>query len=449
MTAFPPSLLLIDPDPLLFSAAQASLDHRCRVSRSDGGGALAASATANAAVLSFAETDATALALLGELRRRRPELSLLAHLPRPDRRLAERARRAGADRVIEGPLDLATLRAALLPAACPDLGLIGDSPPLRDLRARIRRFAATPFPVLIQGEAGSGKEKIARALHEASPRAARPFLALNCAALPATLAEATLFGHARGAFTGADSAEAGFFEAVGEGSLLLDEIGELAPELQAKLLRVLEGGDFVRVGETRPRRFAGRLIAATNRDLAAMRRDGGFRADLLSRLAVLTLSAPPLRELGRDRLRLLDHFLAAAHRDHRLPPFRLAPDAEALWLTHPFPDNVRELRNLTLRLLAGHAGGIVDAARLRAEIAESAAGEAPGGGCGDDHASLLSGARPFDLDGWLAAQERALIEAALRLAGGRVGEAARRLGLKRATLYSRMERLFDTGAGKT
>ncbi|MFC4160112.1 sigma 54-interacting transcriptional regulator [Chitinimonas lacunae] len=453
MDASSPALLLIDPDPLLFAAAQATLGERYVLARSDRASAAHAASGASAAVLSVAADDTTALGLLKHLRQRHPRLSLLAHLPYPDRRLAARVRRAGADRVIEGELDLPRLRQALAEEPAATLGLIGNSPLLQTLRQRILRFAATPFPLLILGEPGSGKERVAQAVHQSSPRAALPFLALNCAALPATLAEATLFGHARGAFTGADGAQAGFFESVGNGTLFLDEIGELPLELQAKLLRVLEGGDYVRLGETRPRRFDGRLIAATNRDLYAMSERGSFRPDLLDRLAVLTLHTPPLRQLGPDRLALLDHLLEASQREHGLTPFRLDPEARAVWLAYAFPGNVRELRNITRRLLASHAGETINARQLRAELViDTAIATSPGGGGGGgggqqpNPADLLSGAQPFDLDHWLATQERALIEQALRLAHGRVGEAARRLGLKRATLYSRMERLFGPAA---
>src|SRR5258705_5210551 len=186
--------------------------------------------------------------------------------------------------------------------------LIGDSPAIRRLRSQIDLYAAAAFPALIEGESGSGKERVAFALHHLSARAKAPFLALNCAAISPTLVEATLFGYAKGAFTGANVARSGYFEDAGEGTLFLDEIGELPGELQAKLLRVLENGEYQRVGETQTRVSRARIVAATNRDLRDEVRQGGFASDLYHRLSVFTLVVPPLRDLGDDRQRLLDYY---------------------------------------------------------------------------------------------------------------------------------------------
>src|SRR5690606_6281254 len=172
--------------------------------------------------------------------------------------------------------------------------LVGDSPALRRLRSQIDLYAASVFPALIEGESGSGKERVAWLLHHLSPRANQPFLALNCAAISPTLVEPTLFGYARGAFTGAQQAKSGYFEDAGEGTLFLDEIGELPLDLQAKLLRVLENGEYQRVGETQTRVSRARIVAATNRDLRHEVRAGRFRSDLYHRLSVFELAVPPL-----------------------------------------------------------------------------------------------------------------------------------------------------------
>jgi transcriptional regulator with GAF, ATPase, and Fis domain len=177
-----------------------------------------------------------------------------------------------------------------------DDGLIGESAPMQKLRAQLRQFAASPFPVLIEGESGSGKELAAAALHRLSERAAKPYLALNCAAISPSLVEATLFGHSKGAFTGASGSRAGYFEDASDGTLFLDEIGELPLDLQPKLLRVLENGEFQRIGETQARHSSARIIAATNRDLKKEVREGRFRADLYHRLSVFTIAIPALRD---------------------------------------------------------------------------------------------------------------------------------------------------------
>ena len=330
--------------------------------------------------------------------------------------------------------------------------LIGNSPAIQKLRMQLRQYADLPFAVLIEGESGSGKEIIASAcLHYGTRRRDKPFLALNCAAISPNLVEATLFGYARGAFTGALTTKAGYFEDAADGSLFLDEIGELALELQAKLLRVLENGAYQRVGETQQRVSRARIIAATNRDLRKEVRSGNFRADLYHRLSVCSIVAPPLREMGDDKLLLLDHFRHLYAAQAQQLPFGLAADARSLWLDYPFPGNVRELRNIVIRLATRHAGQTVDAVALEAELdlpdeplmAAARMGMAVDEGAGD---AIIGAAmqrlrqrEPFSLDGLLDATERGYIEAALKLAHGNVSQAARLLGIHRTTLYNRME----------
>ena len=330
--------------------------------------------------------------------------------------------------------------------------LIGNSPAIQKLQVQLRQYANLPFAVLIEGESGSGKEIIASGcLHYDTRRRGKPFLALNCAAISPNLVEATLFGYARGAFTGAVTSKAGYFEDAADGTLFLDEIGELALELQAKLLRVLENGEYQRVGETQQRVSRARIIAATNRDLRQEVRSGNFRADLYHRLSVCSIVAPPLREMGDDKLLLLEHFRLFYAAQSQQLPFSLAADAQDLWLAYAFPGNVRELRNIVIRLATRYAGQAVDAGALEAELdlpdepLLAATGASVGVDEGDGEAIIAAAMQrlrqreAFSLDAMLGATERGYIEAALKLAHGNVSQAARLLGIHRTTLYNRME----------
>jgi len=319
--------------------------------------------------------------------------------------------------------------------------LIGQSPALMKLKSQLAQFADSPFPVLIEGESGSGKERVAHSLHRMSVRAAKPYLALNCAAIAPTLVEPTLFGYVKGAFTGATTTKAGYFEDAQDGTLFLDEIGELPLEMQAKLLRVLENGEYQRVGETQRRVARARVLAATNRDLRQEVRQGRFRADLYHRLSVLTLAVPALRDMGRDRLLLLEHFRAHYAAQAGVAPFSLDEAAERAWLAYPFPGNVRELRNIVIRLTTKVGGQRLTVAELEPEFdLETQAMEA---GAPRERDLVADAQRElerggFSLDDTLQAWERAYIEAALRLTRGNMSQAARLLGVNRTTLYSRI-----------
>ncbi len=367
---------------------------------------------------------------------------------------ARHARALGAVEFISKPCEPALLRRSLLRAldvrqaelqrqqVQPE-GLMGDSPAIRKLRDQIAQFAQSPFPVLIEGESGSGKELVAQSLHRLSPRNDKPFLALNCAAIAPTLVEPTLFGYVKGAFTGADSNKSGYFEDAGEGTLFLDEIGELPLEMQAKLLRVLENGEYQRVGETLRRVSRARVVAATNRDLRQEIRRGAFRADLYHRLSVLTLSVPALRELGRDKLALLEHFRAVYASQSGAQPFELDAAAERRWIAYPFPGNVRELRNIVIRLTTKHPGQKLGIEELEPEFDLEAQLATPGGDGQADRAATaletLGRTHGFSLDQALKAWERAYVDAALKLTHGNVSQAAKLLGINRTTLYSRMQ----------
>jgi DNA-binding NtrC family response regulator len=385
---------------------------------------------------------------------------LLAHSPRMkifvlsgqnDAAHARHARALGATEFIAKPCDPATLKHALIRAlelsaaelerpSGEDPALVGDSPALARLKEQVAQFADAPFAVLIEGESGSGKDLVAQRLHRRSARAARPYLALNCAAISPSLVEPTLFGYAKGAFTGATAGKSGYFEDALDGTLFLDEIGELPLEMQAKLLRVLENGEYQRVGETQPRVSRARVVAATNRDLRQAVKRGEFRADLYHRLSVLTLAVPPLREMGSDKLLLLRHFCRLYAGQSGGPPFSFDAAAEKRWLAYPFPGNVRELRNIVIRLTTKYAGQRLSAAELEPEFdLEAPEGSAGGGGLLVEQALRhIERERSVNLDQTLGAWERAYIEAALRLTSGNVSQAAKLLGINRTTLYSRM-----------
>jgi two-component system NtrC family response regulator len=234
--------------------------------------------------------------------------------------------------------------------------LSGESRAMQIVRQRVRDFGPAEATVLIGGETGTGKELTARALHAASARAAGPFVAVNCAALPSELVESELFGCTRGAFTGASQTRPGLFDAARGGSLLLDEIGELPRSAQAKLLRVLESGSYRPLGAIREKQADARVLAATNRDLAQLCASGEFRLDLYYRLAVLRIELPPLRERRADIPGLVHRFLERAGR----PPEAAAPEAMARLLAHAWPGNVRELRSVVERTLLRARGGAID-----------------------------------------------------------------------------------------
>ena len=326
-------------------------------------------------------------------------------------------------------------------------GMIGESLPMQTLITQIRQFADSPFPVLIEGESGSGKERVASNFHRFSKRTKQPYLSINCAAISPMLAESILFGHAKGAFTGANNANAGYFEDVNEGTLFLDEIGELPLEMQAKLLRVLENGEYTRVGETQVRKSKARVVAATNRDLRTEVRAGNFRSDLYHRLGVFAVKVPPLRDLAEDSLILLEHFNTFYARETGQESFKLDSKAQSRWLSYHFPGNVRELRNIIIRLIAKYAGQTVNEVQLSAELDLSRQNEVDGNGTtisnNGDLSSYalqhLQNEANVSLDQVLKSWEKAYVDAAMRITHGNLSQAAKMLGINRTTLYSRIQ----------
>lgn len=322
--------------------------------------------------------------------------------------------------------------------------ILGESPAIKTLKSLIGQFADSPFPVLIEGESGSGKELVAESLHYHSARSRAPFLTINCAAFTSDLLEAQLFGHSKGAYTGAVSDKRGFFEEAGEGTLFLDEIGELPRDLQSKLLRVLENGEFYRVGETNIRVSRVRIIAATNRDLKDAVRSNRFRQDLYHRLSVLTINVPPLRERSEDCLYLLRHFQEL----YTVPagPFELTAESVKLLKQYSFPGNVRELRNIVIRLGAKYPGMKITPDKLEPEF-ESLMRKAEGAADIDTDLELEMEMRAgnFNLDETIERYEKQYIQTALKLSGDNLTKAAKLLGINRTTLYSRIQRYSMEG----
>jgi DNA-binding NtrC family response regulator len=309
-----------------------------------------------------------------------------------------------------------------------ELALIGDSGVMAAVRERVERVAPADAPVLVLGENGTGKELVARAIHELSPRRAQPFVKMNCAAVPAELVESELFGHEKGAFSGAAGKRVGRFEQADGGTLFLDEIGDMPPPMQAKLLRVLQDGEITRVGGTGVTKVDVRVLSATNQDLDALLAAGRFREDLLYRINTVSIRVPALRDRAGDIPALAAHFAAAASRRNHWKPRTLAPEALALLRQQPWKGNVRELRNVVERALI-----LSDADPLGVDDVRQAL---PAG----------SGAmKAVPADGPLAAlvddYECSVIRQRLKQMGGHVTNAARSLGLERSHLYKKCKQL--------
>ncbi len=304
-------------------------------------------------------------------------------------------------------------------------GIVGKTQAMKDVLSIVERIAPSDVPILVEGESGTGKDLLARAAHAMSRRAAGPYVALNMSAIPENLAEAELFGHEKGAFTGADQARGGFFSEAEGGTLFLDEVGLLPPALQPKLLRVLQDGEYIPVGSRKARKADVRVVAATNEDLARSVKEGRFREDLWFRLRVVPVRLPPLRERREDVPALVEHFVKKHALRLDRPP--LMPDADAMraLLDHRWPGNIRELEHAVERGLLLARGEAITLADLPPELAPA---EKEGGGS--------EGRYRKDRDAW----ERKFFEDLLREAGGNVSRAAELAGIHRSTLYEKLTR---------
>ncbi len=318
-------------------------------------------------------------------------------------------------------------------------GLISRDPRMKRLFQLVEAVADTRASLLVEGESGTGKTALARAVHGLSGRASGPFVELNCGAIPGDLLESELFGHARGAFTGAVRDRIGKFEAADGGTLFLDEIASASPEMQVVLLRVLESGCFERVGETQTRRADVRLIAASNRPLEQEIAAGRFREDLYFRIQVVTLELPPLRERVPDIPLLAERFLERAAREHGRGPTRFSPAALGLLLAHDWPGNVRELEHAVERAVLLAGGTAVETCDLPPGLLRRSAEGAPGTAQpGSAPAAFDLPLGPLKLA--LAGPERALILKALEATGGSRKETAQLLDINRSTLFNKMRR---------
>ena len=330
--------------------------------------------------------------------------------------------------------------------------LVAESPPMKRLRDAVARLADRDVTVLVRGETGTGKELVGSLLHAQSRRASKALVRFNCAAIPGDLADAELFGHAKGAFTGAHATRRGFFAEADGGTLVLDEVGELPFGIQAKLLRAIQEGEIQPVGSGRVEKVDVRIVALTNRDLLAEAKAGRFREDLYYRLAVVELTVAPLRERREDIPALASEFVRRYADKFGVPDVRLSPEVSALFRTAPWPGNVRELENTIARLVALSPGGVIDVQALRESgwhgflppSALASAAPAPGAdGGGEDEGTLEDGP---SLKEQVEAFERNLVARALAAAGGNQSETARRLRTSRVTLIDKMKK-YGLGGG--
>ncbi len=340
-------------------------------------------------------------------------------------------------------VDIDPVQAGLV---APGEALIGRCPQMQLVYKAIGRVAAQNVTVLIRGESGTGKELIARALYQHSNRREKPFLAVNCAAIPETLLESELFGHEKGAFTGAERQHIGKFEQCNGGTLFLDEIGDMQPLLQSKLLRILQEQRFERVGGSATIETDVRVIAATNRDMEKMVAENEFRGDLYYRLNGYAIFLPPLRERQEDLILLVEHFLAAANRDYNKPVRGVAPETMMLLRTYSWPGNIRELQSVIRQAVLDTSGPIVFPESLPQVITRSLRADAhdPSSPLASFshwvHARLASGSHGI-YDEAIELVERPLIGEVLKSTGGNQGEAAQRLGITRTTLRSKLRKL--------
>lgn len=448
----PLHVLVIDDEPLHAEAVAESLQrvgHECVVATSGAAGARQIEQEDYDVILTDLRMDGMdGLAILRKAKQDLPEAVVVVITGQGDVRTAREALKQGAADYLEKPVDMTELR-ALVDRAAKQLhlaranrelkrqlderfgfeGVVGNSPRMRHVLDKLKAVAATSATVLIQGENGTGKELVARAIHNNSPRKNKPFVAMNCTALNENLLEDELFGHEAGAFTGADKLRKGRFEFANGGTLFLDEVGDMPPRLQAKLLRVLENWEVTRIGSNEPIKVNVRLLSATNCDLEAAVAKGDFRQDLYFRLKVVTIKLPPLRERREDIPLLAAHFLKEFTARHGKQVKGVSDDVRKAMAAHDWQGNVRELRNLIESMVVQDTDGVLglddiqegETLRLHGGAGPQAVG--PGNLVG----------RPLE------EVERFYIEQALQLANGNREEAAKMLGIGERTLYRRIK----------
>jgi len=391
------------------------------------------------------------LDLLKTAKEQRPETAVVMITAHGSEKIAVEAMKAGADDYVPKPFDNDEIRLIvrraldrhrlerenrlLLEQIHRSTGfhnLVGSGPAMQRVFEMIQKVAETDLTVLVRGESGTGKELVAQAVHERSPRRNRPFVAVNCAAINRELVESELFGHEKGAFTGADARRMGRFEAASGGTIFLDEIGDMAPETQAKVLRVLQERTLERVGGTSSVEVDVRVVAATHRDLQRLVREGRFREDLYYRLKVVEIELPPLRERSEDVPALAGRFLATLAERLGRSPRKLSPEALARLVRHPWPGNVRELQNVLEQAAVLATGEILGPDDLQLDGAP-----APAGGDGALEALPFADAKRRAVEGF----ERSYLLRALRSHGGNVSRTAQAVGMVRQSLQQKIREL--------
>lgn len=450
------TVLLVDDEPgVLFTLSEVLTDrgHRVLTAKS-GAEALTKLDDAETVVTDLSMPRMDGIALMTQIISRDPSLPVLLLTAHGSEKVAVAAMKSGAYDYLKKPFDIDEVAVVIERAlearhlrvdnrrlaAEQTLGrrIIGASKPMRRLLEATSRIASRDVTVLVRGETGTGKEFVAELLHAQSTRADKPLIRFNCAALPADLADAELFGHARGAFTGANASRPGFFAQADGGTLILDEIGELPPQVQAKLLRALQEGEIQPVGSGRIDKVNVRVVASTNRDLAADAKAGTFREDLYYRLAVVELVVPPLRDRKDDIPALAEEFARRYGERFGLGTITLEPALIDALSRTDWPGNVRQLENTIARLAALSAGGLITLADFRA--AETGGTSASSSPVADTDEPAPDARNGPSLKEQVEAFERGLVARALDATGGNQSEAARRLGVSRVTLIDKMKK---------
>ncbi len=449
-------VLLVDDEPgVLFTLSELLLERGHKViTAKNGVEALTKLEEAETVLTDLSMPRMDGLELMTQIAARDPSLPVILLTAHGSEKVAVAAMKQGAYDYLTKPFDIDEVAVVIERAlearklrvdnqrltAEQTLGrrIVGDSRPMRRLLEATSRVASRDVTVLVRGETGTGKEFVAELLHAQSLRATKPLVRFNCAALPAELADAELFGHVRGAFTGATATRPGFFSQANGGTLILDEIGELPPAIQAKLLRALQEGEIQPVGSGRIEKVDVRVVASTNRDLAADVKTGAFREDLYYRIAVVELIVPPLRDHKEDIPALAEEFARRYGERFGLGRVTLEPALIDALVHHEWPGNVRQLENTLARLAALSSGGLIGLADFQA--AESSSNQLPAQHESDQTDPPPDARNGPSLKEQVEAFERGLVARALDSTGGNQSEAARRLGVSRVTLIDKMKK---------
>ena len=456
------TVLLVDDEPgVLYTLSEVMSDRGHRVlSARSGEEALRLLDDADAVLTDLSMPGMSGLDLMAQIVQRDESLPVVLLTAHGSERVAVAAMKQGAYDYLTKPFDIDEVAVVLERAlearrlridnrrlaAEQTLGrrIVGTSRPMRRLLEATSRIASRDVTVLVRGETGTGKEFVAELLHAQSSRAGKPLVRFNCAALPAELADAELFGHVKGAFTGATASRPGFFSQADGGTLILDEVGELPPAIQAKLLRALQEGEIQPVGSGRIEKVDVRVVASTNRDLAAEAKAGTFREDLYYRLAVVELVVPPLRDRKDDIPALAAEFARRYGERFGLGKITLEPALVEALMTADWPGNVRQLENTIARLAALSSGGVIGLADLElangTRTADASASHHDAPPAHDDDAAPPDARHGPSLKEQVEAFERGLVARALESTGGNQSEAARRLGVSRVTLIDKMKK---------